>query len=313
MKTDQITKADLQRSVIAVPPLARNADLTLNKAANSRLIRHLESAGVRNLMYGGNANFHHLPVSEYAEVVDFLPAAAGEDSWVLPSVGPDYGKMIDQARILKSRSFPAAMLLPCSAPYTFEGLATGIRRFTDAMGKPAVLYIKSDNYLSAEIVGQLHAEGRLASIKYAVVRDDPAVDSYLRSLIERIGTDSIVSGIGERPAIVHFRDFGLKAMTSGSICVGPRGSTLLLSLMHGQKYAEAEDVRARYLALEDCRDGINPIRVLHDAVTLAGLADMGPMLPLLTGLSKAEREKVEPAAKALLAWDRGLATDGVRG
>jgi dihydrodipicolinate synthase/N-acetylneuraminate lyase len=306
MKTDPITQADLQRSVIAVPPLARNADFTLNKPANIRLIQHLESAGVSSLMYGGNANFYHLPVREYAEAVDFLADAAGADSWVLPSVGPDYGKMIDQALILKSRSFPTAMLLPNTAPYTFEGLAAGIRRFTDAMGKPAVLYIKSDNYLPAPMVGQLYEEGRLVSIKYAVVRDDPASDPYLRSLIARIGTDIIVSGIGERPAIVHFRDFGLRAMTSGSICIGPRGSTLLLSLLQDGKYAEAQEVRARYLPLEDCRDGISPIRVLHDAVTLAGLADMGPMLPLLTGLSTAEREKVGPAARALLAWDEKL-------
>jgi dihydrodipicolinate synthase/N-acetylneuraminate lyase len=317
MKTRQITPADLQRSVIAVPPLARNADFSLNKAANLSLIRHLESAGVNSLMYGGNANFYHLPVRDYAEVIDFLADAVGADSWLLPSVGPDYGKMIDQALILKSRSFPTAMLLPNSAPSTFEGLAAGIRRFTDAMDKPAVLYIKSDNYLPAEIVGQLHAEGRLVSIKYAVVRDDPAADPYLRSLIARIGTDIIVSGIGERPAIVHFRDFGLKAMTSGSICVGPRGSAWLLSLLQDRRYAQAEELRARYLPLEDLRDGISPIRVLHDAVTLAGIADMGPMLPLLTGLSKPEREQVAPAAKALLAWDSGLArrptSDGVDG
>lgn len=306
MKTQQITKVDLQRSVIAVPPLARNADLTLNKESNKALIRHLESAGVRSLMYGGNANFYHLPVSEYAEVMDFLADAVGEDTWVLPSVGPDYGKMIDQARLLKSRPFPTAMLLPNSSPHTGEGLAAGIRRFTDAMGKPAVLYIKSDNYLPPDVVGQLHAEGRLVSIKYAVVRQDPAVDSYLRSLIAQVGVDTLVSGIGERPAIVHFRDFGIKAMTSGSICVGPRGSSLLLSRLQAQKYAEAEDLRARYLPLEDCRDGISPIRVLHDAVTLAGIADMGPMLPLLTGLSKAERQQVAPAASALLAWDKSL-------
>ncbi len=307
MKTQPITKADLERSVIAVPPLARNADLTLNKEANKTLIRHMESAGVRSLMYGGNANFYHLPLSEYAEIVDFLAEAAGADTWVLPSVGPDYGKMIDQARILKSRPFPTAMLLPSSFPHTFEGLAAAIRRFTDALGKPAVLYIKSDNYLPAEAIGQLHAEGRLASIKYAVVRDDPATDPYLRSLIAQIGTDIIVSGIGERPAIVHFRDFGINAMTSGSICVGPRGSMLLLSMLQEQKYAEAEDLRARYLPLEDCRDGISPIRVLHDAVTLAAIADMGPMLPLLTGLSKAEREQVAPVAKSLLAEDLRLA------
>ncbi len=68
----------------------------------------------------------------------------GEDTWILPSAGPDYGKIIDQARLLKSRPFPTAMLLPNLSPHTGEGLAAGIRRFTDAMGKPAVLYIKSD-------------------------------------------------------------------------------------------------------------------------------------------------------------------------
>jgi hypothetical protein len=48
--------------------------------------------------------------------------------------------------------------------------------------------------------------------------------------------------------------------------------------------------------------------VLHDAVTLSGVADMGPMLPLLTGISSAERERVAPVARALAAWDREAAT-----
>ncbi|MNT70970.1 hypothetical protein D3C72_2094070 [compost metagenome] len=62
------------------------------------------------------------------------------------------------------------------------------------------------------------------------------------------------------------------------------------------------------MGLEDCRDSISPIRVLHDAVTLSGVADMGPMLPLLTGISSAERERVAPVARALAAWDREAAT-----
>ena len=78
----------------------------------------------------------------------------------------------------------------------------------------------------------------------------------------------------------------------------------LLRLLHEGRFDEAEAVRARYMGLEDCRDGISPIRVLHDAVTLAGVADMGPMLPLLTGLSAEERAQVEPVARALYALDR---------
>src|SRR5690606_41710803 len=69
------------------------------------------------------------------------------------------------------------------------------------------------------------------------------------------------------------------------------------------RFDEAEQVRAQYLGMEDCRDEISPIRVLHDAVTLAGVADMGPMLPLVTGLSEQDRQRVAPAARALLQWD----------
>ena len=308
MKTTPVTAQDLQRSVIAVPPLARNADLSLNEAANKALLGHLEAGGVRNVMYGGNANFYNVGVSEYARIVDMLAGLAGADTWILPSVGPDYGKMMDQAEILRSRPFPTAMLLPMSFPYTDAGLADGVRRFTDALGKPAVVYIKSADYLAPGTAARLIEEGRIAGFKYAVVRDDPSQDAYLSALLQAVDSRWIVSGIGERPAIVHYRDFGLKSFTSGSVCVAPRGSMRLLHLLRDGRYDEAEAVRQHYLGLEDCRDGISPIRVLHDAVTLAGVADMGPMLPLLTGISSAERERVAPVARALAAWDREAVT-----
>lgn len=303
MKTTPVTPADLHRSVIAVPPLARNADLSLNAAANKALLRHLESGGVRSVMYGGNANFYNIAVSEYARVIDFLAEAAGPDTWILPSAGPDYGKLMDQAAILKSRAFPTAMLLPMSFPYTDAGLADGIRRFSDAIAKPAVIYIKASDYISPAALARLIEEGRIAAVKYAVVRDDPLEDAYLAALLKAVDSRLIVSGIGERPAIVHFREFGLESFTSGSVCVAPRGSMRLLKSLQEGRFDQAEALRTVYMPLEDCRDSISPIRVLHDAVTLAGVADMGPMLPLLTGLSETERALVAPVARALLAQD----------
>jgi dihydrodipicolinate synthase/N-acetylneuraminate lyase len=310
MKTSAVTTADLARSVIAVPPLARNADLTVNQSANRALIRHLEDGGVRTLMYGGNANFYHVAVSEYASIVDFLADTAGADTWVLPSAGPDYGKAIDQAAILRTRAFPTAMLLPMTFPFTDGGLAAGIRRFTDALGKPAVIYIKSDNYIAPQTLAALVKEGRIVSVKYAVVRKDWSSDSYLRALTAAIGTEMVVSGIGERPAIVHMRDYGLKSFTSGSVCIGPRGSMQLLRLLQEKRYDEAEKIRAAYIPLEDCRDEVNPIRVLHDAVTLSGVADMGPMLPMLEGVDETVRARVQPVARALLAHDAALSRAG---
>ena len=114
MKTTPIDSADLARSVVAVPPLARRPDLSLDRDANRAIVRHLENAGVRSLMYGGNANFYHLAVSAYAQTVDMLAEIAGDEAWVLPSAGPDCGKLLDQAAILRTRAFPTAS--PQGAP-----------------------------------------------------------------------------------------------------------------------------------------------------------------------------------------------------
>jgi len=111
MKTTSVTAADLAASVFAVPPLARYADLTVNEDANRQLIGYLEAGGVRSLMYGGNANLYNIAVSEYAEVLEFLVDAVGADTWLIPSFGPDYGKLIDQARILRNSRVPTAMAL----------------------------------------------------------------------------------------------------------------------------------------------------------------------------------------------------------
>ena len=257
MKTTPIDSADLARSVVAVPPLARRPDLSLDRDANRAIVRHLENAGVRSLMYGGNANFYHLAVSAYAETVDMLAEIAGDDTWVLPSAGPDYGKLLDQAAILRTRAFPTAMLLPMTFPFTDAGLADGLRRFSDALGKPVVVYIKADPYFAPATLGALHRDGRLVAIKYAVVRDDPGRDAYLDAILQEVPRGMVVSGIGERPAIVHLRDFGLVSFTTGSGCIAPRLSMTLLDLLKRKRYDEAEAVRAAFLPLEDAR-GVVP-------------------------------------------------------
>jgi dihydrodipicolinate synthase/N-acetylneuraminate lyase len=311
MKTTPVTAADLSASVLAVPPLARRPDLTINPEANRALIKHLETGGVTTLMYGGNANFYHLPTSEYAATLDFLAEAAGANSWVIPSAGADYGKLMDQAAILRSRSFPTAMALPFGNPSNDSGVATALRRFADKLGKPIIAYVKGLGYIEPATLGKLAKDGVICAIKYAIVREDPRKDAYLDELVQHVSREMIISGIGERPAIVHLRDFGLKCFTSGSVCVAPNGSTKILALLKAKRWDDAEKIRAAYIPLEDQRDARGPIRVLHDAVTLAGIADMGPILPMISNLDASERGAVQFAAAALLAYDRKLATETV--
>jgi dihydrodipicolinate synthase/N-acetylneuraminate lyase len=306
MKTQAVTFADLSGSVLAVPPLARNADLSLNRAANGALIKHIEGGGITTLLYGGNANFYHVGVSEYPALLDLLAESAAPGTWVIPSVGPDFGRMLDQAAVLRTRSFPTAMVLPATFPSTVAGAENGLRRFADAFGKPIIVYIKAEGYLTPESVKRLVDAGVVAGVKYAIVREDPLKDQFLSKLVELVDRRYIVSGIGERPAIVHLRDFGLAGFTTGSGCVGPRGSTAILAALKKKDYARAEALREAFIPLEDQRDGLSPIRVLHEAVRLAGIADTGPILPLLSNIEPEHHERVKKAASDLLAADRAL-------
>jgi dihydrodipicolinate synthase/N-acetylneuraminate lyase len=305
--TRAVSAPDLARSVIAVPPLARFADLTLNPAANTALIRHLEAGGVTTLLYGGNANFYHVGLYEYAAILDFLEQAVASDTWVIPSAGPDFGKLIDQARVLKSRAFPVAMVLPETFPATPDGSADALHRFADAFGRRIIVYLKGESFLTPTHVAQLVDAGVVAGIKYAIVRGDPTQDAFLRELLDRVDRALVVSGIGERPAPAHLSHFGLAGFTSGSVCVGPHGSTRLLAALKAGDWSTADALRAAYLPLENLRDALSPIRVMHEAVTLAGIGDMGPLLPQLSNIGVEHHAAIRGAAQALLGHDRALA------
>src|SRR3954464_15661403 len=150
-----LTPARLTASVLAVPPLCRGADLWLNAAENRKLIRHIESGGITTLLYGGNANFYHLPLSEYDAALAMLGESAGEGTLVIPSVGPAYGMAIDQAKVLRGHRFPTVMLLPQTGITTSRGVAEGVRRFVQAAGIPVLLYIKHDGYIDVPDVAAL--------------------------------------------------------------------------------------------------------------------------------------------------------------
>lgn len=306
MKTSAVSPADLSRSVLAVPPLARNGDLSLNREANVAMIRHLEQGGVSTLLYGGNANLYNVGLYEYGALLDMLEQTAAAESWVIPSAGPDFGKLLDQAKVLRGRAFPTAMVLPQTFPATPDGSEKAIRLFAERYGRPVIVYLKAENFLTPSHVARLVDAGLVAAIKYAIVRNDPAEDQFLRALVDQVDASRIVSGIGERPAGIHFRRFGLAGFTSGSVCIGPRGSTRLLAALKSGDWAAAESLRAAYLPLEDLRDAHSPIRVLHEAVSLAGIADMGPMLPQLSNIGSEHHAAIRAAARALLAHDKAL-------
>jgi len=304
MNTSPLLLEEFAASVLAVPPLARRADLSLDVAQNQRLIRHIEAGGQRILLYGGNANLYHCGLQDYAQMLGVLADSTLDSTRVIPAIGPDFGRMMDQARLLRGSGYRTAMVLPMQGFTSPDGMAEGIRHFVDAASMPVTLYLKSEQTLDIARIGVLVDEGRILAIKYAVVREDPARDPYLEALVQRIGAARIVSGMGERPAPVHLARFGLASFTTGCGCIAPRACMLMLQALKRGDLSAAEQLHARFMPLENLRESISLIRVLHDAVTLSGVADMGPQLPLLSASPAERMGEIQALARALLVFEQ---------
>ena len=292
--------AQLRESVIAVPPLARDESLNVCAKQNEKIIRYLEKGGVRSLLYGGNAVLYHVRMSEYAGLLTMLADAAGSDTVVVPSIGPAFGLAMDQVEVLRDFEFPTVMLLPSRDVVDQQGIATSVRRLADKLGKPIVLYLKFDRWLDTDLIKSLDADGAISWLKYAVVRDDPAEDDYLREVLEVFPAERVVSGIGEQPAIVHVRDFGVTGFTSGCVCVAPERSMQMMRAIHAGDYEAAEAIRQWFRPLEDLRNEIHPIRVLHHAVAEADIARTGPMLPMLSDLPADDVDRIRAVVTTMM-------------
>ena len=109
--------------------------------------------------------------------------------------------------------------------------------------------------------------------------------------------------MGERPAIVHMRDFGLPGMTTGSGCIASRGCQAMFEACVAKDWTRAEELRGRFMPLEDLRDAWGPARVLHHATELAGIAPTGPIPPYVSSLNGEQLQELEPVARALRDGD----------
>jgi dihydrodipicolinate synthase/N-acetylneuraminate lyase len=305
MRTAPLTTNDF-RGVFPVPPLSRRNDAarSIDFGETEKIARHIAAGGIRNFLYGGNAFLYHLTLAEYEQLLDWA-AGLDKDFLVIPSAGPSFGRALDQAPLLRRRGFPVVMLLPCGDPRDAAGLERGYREFADACGMPIIVYLKDETNFGAnrdaglDAVARLVRDGVCIAIKYAVVRSDPSQDTYLDGLLARVDRAHVISGIGERPAIAHMRDFRLPGFTTGSGCVAPALSRTLFEMNSAGDWIAAESVRQHFLPLEDLRDAWGPARVLHAATELAGIAVTGPIPPYVTAINAAQIDELVPVAREL--------------
>ncbi len=300
--------------VFAVPPLARvhGKGRAINFEESLRIVRHIAKGGISRFIYGGNAFLYHLTLEEYEQLLAWQAAIKEDGLWFIPSAGPSYGRLMDQAKLLRRFSVPCVMTLPCGDPRDAAGLEVGLREFAESADTRLMLYLKEEMNMGADLmagldtVAQLVDEGICIAIKYAVVRKDPSQDPYLDQLLRRVERRKVISGIGERPAINHLRQWGLPGFTTGSGCLAPALSAAVFSACHAGNYEEAQHVRSRFLDLEDLRDAWGPARVLHHALELAGVAATGPIPPFVSELSPEQKNRIQPVAQELLTQQQEL-------
>jgi dihydrodipicolinate synthase/N-acetylneuraminate lyase len=296
--------------VYAVPPLPRHPDprRSLNLGAAECVARHIEAGGITRFLYGGNAFLYHASLDEFAMLTDWLSGFPAS-RWPIPSIGPSFGRAIDQARILRKHSFPAAMMLPCGDPRDARGMAAGLREISHAAAMPLIIYLKSEDGFGSEkeqgldAIARLVDDGVAIAIKYAVVRGNPLGDAYLEGLLRRVDRRLVISGMGERPAIEHLRDYQLGGLTTGSGCIAPRRCQALFDTCRTQHWEGAVALRDAFMPLEDLRDAWGPARVLHHATELAGVAATGPIPPYVSALDPTQLDELAPVARALREGD----------
>jgi len=295
------------QGVFAVPPLARRDDpkRSIDFEQNDLIVKHIISGGITRLLYGGNAFLYHITLAEFEEMLEWLSGKA-EDAWFIPSIGPSFGRAIDQAPLIHKYNFSTAMLLPCADPRDAAGLERGYREIAEAANCKLIVYLKdesnfgSDKNAGLDAVARLVDDGICIGIKYAVVRDDPTHDAYLEALLARVDRKYVISGIGERPAVVHLRDWKLTGFTTGSGCVAPGLTQQLFEALSREDFDVASAIREKFIPLEDLRDAWGPARVLHHATELAGIAKTGPIAPYISELNVEQLQRLETVARELV-------------
>lgn len=310
MADTMLTPADFASTVVAVPPIALTADLSVAPQPNLALVDHIASGGVSILLYGGNANLYHFSLGAYGEALAMMEAASAR-ARIVTSIGPDFGKMLDQAPLIERSRLRNVMLLPTAFPADSHGVGDGVRRIATRLGFGVILYLKRENYIRPEVLEKLVAEGAVRFVKYAVERPDPSADAYLDAVLGAVGKELVASGMGETPIADHVGVRRLATYTSGAVCIAPAASLKLLSALRAGRTAEAQEMAAPFLAFERLRTELGGIQVLHSGITASGIADMGPLMPMASVVKQRNMTEVQRLVDELLDLERRSRTEDV--
>ncbi|SFZ84625.1 Dihydrodipicolinate synthase/N-acetylneuraminate lyase [Devosia enhydra] len=291
-------------AIAADIPVALNADLSVNAHETLALARHVRLGGIGSLVVAGNANLQSMSLSQFEAIVELAETAAAAGP-VTIGLGPELGRMLDQAGIVGKSALRSVLVLPIIAPADTHGTADGIRHIAHRLGHGVMVDLMRDNHLRPVTLRKLVDEGAVTAVRYRNSVANPGDDYYLERVLEIMGPACVVSDAGEGALYDHLHVRGMASTSSGIAALTPRLLRRIVGLMPTQPDAAAA-LMAPVLELMRIRAMLGPVQVLHDAVTEAGIAAMGPQMPMVSRVKDKYRLPFTAAIRTLLKAEAAL-------
>lgn len=272
----QITQSDCA-DVLVVAITPRKPDRSIDTDGIRRNVHHLIENGVRYIMPEcGTGLVYDATLEEYETVVGTFIDAAGDAAFVVPGIGPGYGRSLEMGTIARSLGASGVMIMPIVGPGSAAGVLEGIGSIVDDVRLPVVIYQRRVNIMPADIVVSLCEKEGVVGLKYSV--DDIGL---FKEINDRVGDQAAMAcGMAEEPSVAYLQA-GAVGFSSGMANFVPRLSLELLRSFKAGDVAEAERIRIAMVPFEDFR-GERGARysssALHAAMDASGLAG-GPVIP----------------------------------
>ena len=305
MRRQQLSKENC-RNVLVVAITPRSEDQQVDLDGVRRNARYLVQNGVSFIMPEcGTGLVYDANLEEYEAVVGAFLDEVGDESYVVPGIGPGFGRALEMGRIAKDLGVDGVMIMPVVGPASAMGVYNGLKAIAQKIKLPTILYQRRLDIMAVDDVIRLCQLDEIVGLKYAVDN----IDAF-KKIAEQVGDKAAMTcGMAEDPCIDYMEN-GAIGFSSRMANFVPRMSmSLLQNFMSGNK-DEAERLRNLMIPFEDFR-GEGGARysssALHSAMDYIGLAG-GPVIPFAIDVSDQDLPRVHAMMDALVTEEKTLET-----
>ena len=283
--------------VVAITPRSpyRKADLEGIRTN----VRFLVENGISFVMPEcGTGQAYDTNLAEYESVVGTFLEAAGNDAFVVPGIGPGYGRSIEMGNIARSLGAAGVMIMPVVGPGSAKGVRAGLSEIADVVKLPTILYQRRLDIMPVDDTIELCKQDAIVGLKYSV--DDMTA---FRKINDGAGNSAaMVCGMAEEPSIKYLAE-GAVGFSSGMANFVPGLSLRILSSFGNGDMVEAERIQELMVPFEDFRGECHArysTSALHAGMDLAGLAG-GPVIPFSEDVDGTDLPRLTSMMNTLMA------------